>query len=368
MSRDEKVRKVSLFIGSLTGGGAERVTCNLANYLQENGCSVDVITMSDVSDTYKLNKGINRFYLLRKKERSNKIQDFIVRQKRLKQYVINNQDVDCYIVMLPITIFMLVRLRKFTNGKIIISDRCNPTSYNFIKKIMMKYSARRCDGLVVQTEEISRWYRGVKNKIIIPNAINKDIVFPKREKNEKRIVAVGRIEGQKNYPMLVKSFAIFSKEHPDYRLEIYGKGSQEESIRKLIEKYQLTGKIKLMGYVKNISERIANATCFVMTSNFEGMPNALIEAMCIGIPCIATDCDGGGARELMHNKKNGFLIDKNDVDGLVRSLNKIITDDGFANNISAESIKLRDKLSYEKIYNMWSGFIMRTIKEDDRYE
>ncbi len=366
MSRDEKVRKVSLFIGSLTGGGAERVTCNLANYLQENGCSVDVITMSDVSDTYKLNKGINRFYLLRKKERSNKIQDFIVRQKRLKQYVINNQDVDCYIVMLPITIFMLVRLRKFTNGKIIISDRCNHTSHNFIKKLMMKYSARRCDGLVVQTEEISRWYRGVKNKIIIPNAINKDIVFPKREKNEKRIVAVGRIEGQKNYPMLVKSFAIFSKEHPDYRLEIYGKGSQEKTIRKIIKKYGLVDKIKLMGYVDNISERIANAACFVMTSNFEGMPNALIEAMCIGIPCIATDCDGGGARELIRNKKNGVLVKKNDVDALVESLEKIVSDRQFAKDLSKESVGLRKQLSYERIYREWGKYVCCVISEEER--
>lgn len=363
----QRDKKISLFIGGLSGGGAERVACNLANYLFENGFLIDILTMSDVSDAYELDDGIKRICLLHKKERVNPVRNYFIRRKRLKQYLLNNQDVSCYIVMLPITIFMLLRLKRFTRSKIIIAERCNPNSYSFIKRQMMKYSAKRCDGLIVQTREISKWYEKIKikDKVIIPNAINRDVILPDRKSIDKKIVAVGRIEKQKNYPMLISAFAMFDKDYPDYRLEIYGRGSQEKSIRKLIEKKELTGKIKLMGYATDISERIADATCFVMTSNFEGIPNALIEAMCIGVPCIATDCDGGGAKELIHNGKNGILINKNDIKELTVSLDKIVADESFAKGLSAEAVKLRKELSYEKVYDMWSSFIMQIIEKDE---
>lgn len=350
-------QKITLFISSLSTGGAERVTCNLANYLFRNGCIVDVITMSNRNDTYALDEGITRVCLLDEKERSGKIKDFLVRRKRLKDYVVKNQNVSCYIVMLPVTIFMLIRLKKFTQSKIIISERVNPASYGLIKKIMVKYSAKRCDGLVVQTKEISDWYKNVKNKIIIQNAINEDVILPKRGRVEKRIVAVGRLEKQKNYPMLIRAFSAFNKNHPGYKLEIYGHGSEEKKLRRMVEKYGLSNKIIFMGYTKNVSEKIANAACFVMTSNYEGISNALIEAMCIGLPCVSTDSDGGGARELIENGKNGFLIKKNAVEDLVKTLNIIITEGGIVTEVSENAKKIKNTLASENIYREWLVFI-----------
>ena len=152
----------------------------MANYLNENGYNVDVLTMSNKRDAYKLDDEIKRINLLDEKERKGKINDTLIRMRRLKKYVKDNQNISCYIVMLPITIFMLIRLKKLTSGRIIISERNNPGSYKLYEKMIMRYAARRCDGLVVQTEEIGKWYKHVKNKVVIPNAINKDIVFPKR--------------------------------------------------------------------------------------------------------------------------------------------------------------------------------------------
>ena len=348
--------KITFFISSLTGGGAERVTSNLANYLVENNYDVTIITMSDVQDTYKKNKNIKRVYLINKNERKNKVKDFILRYKRLKKYVKNNQDVDCYIVMLPETIFMLSSLKKYISGKLIISERVNPKSYKFLKKIIMRYSAKKCDGLVVQTGEIGKWYKN-KNKIVIPNAINKNIIMKKSADSEKKIVAVGRLEKQKNYPMLIKAFNIFSKKYPDYILEIYGVGNEEKKLKQMVNEYKLQDKIIFKGYVNNISEHIYNSSIFVITSNFEGISNSLIEAMCIGLPCISTDCDGGGARELIKNNENGILIPKNDVLKLVQSMEKIIENPDFAKFISNNAKMLNNTLSYEKIYSKWLNYI-----------
>ena len=119
--------------------------------------------------------------------------------------------------MLPITIYLLVRLKKYIRGKVIISERNNPSTYKLYEKLIMKYASKRCDGLVVQTKVIGEWYSKNKNQIVIPNAVNKDISFSERKSSDlkDKIVAVGRLDKQKNYPMLLEGFKIFSSKHPE---------------------------------------------------------------------------------------------------------------------------------------------------------
>lgn len=364
MNKSSKKTKITLLIGSLTGGGAERVTCNLANYLYENGYEVNLITMSDVKDNYVLNENIDRTYLITKEERKNKISDSLVRYKKLKKYILKNKDVDCYIVMLPITILLLLSLRKYIHGKVIISERNNPSTYKLYEKIIMKYACKKCDGLVVQTKTIGEWYPN-KNQVVIPNAINKNISFSLRNSYtiENKIVAVGRLDRQKNYQMLLEGFYKFSLKYPDYKLEIYGKGPQETMLKKIVNKYSMENKVSFMGYVKEVDKKICDAKVFVMTSIFEGMPNSLIEAMCMGVPCISTDCDGGGAKELIKNNENGILIEKNNVDALVNALEKIISDNDFAEKIGNNAKKLKDRLSYNIIYSEWKHYINNIIQK-----
>ena len=362
MSKTGTGNRITLLINSLSGGGAERVTCNLANYLFKKGNRVDVITLSNKDDTYELNDGVRRICLLDESEQTNKLHNLWTKWKRLKKYVMEHQNVDCYITMLPISVFMLTRLRKYIKGKVIVSDRANPSSYSKINRYMMDYGVKRCDGLVVQTKEISEWYKDIENKVIIPNAINPDIVFPKNVKVEKKIVAVGRFTKQKNYPMLIEAFSRFSKKHPDFSLELYGKGCEEGNMRVIVSGLGLDKKVKFMGYVKNISENIASATCFAMASNYEGMSNALIEAMCIGLPCVVTDCDGGGASDLIKNMENGILIKKGDVDAMVSGLCQIVEDDSLRRKLSKNAQTLREELNPEKIYEIWSKYVIRVIE------
>lgn len=354
-------KRISLFISGLSGGGAERVTVNLANYLYKVGYQVDVITMSNKNDTYVLDKGVKRICLLDEGERTNRLQNFLVRDKRLKRYIINNKDIECYIAMLPITIFMLMRFKKFTKSRVIISERIDPKSYSLIKKIMMKHSAKKCDGLVVQTKEIGDWYNFVKDKTVIPNAINDDVDVSRRGRIERKIVAVGRLEKQKNYPMLIEGFSLFSTKHPEYKLEIYGQGSQESLLRRIVAERNLDKKILFKGYTKNIAKNVSTAACFITTSNYEGMPNALIEAMCMGVPCIATDSDGGGARELIDNFKNGILIKKGAIDELVAGLERIASDNDFSEKIGNNAKKMNQDLAPGRIYGMWNNYITEVM-------
>ncbi|MBR3252633.1 glycosyltransferase [Candidatus Saccharibacteria bacterium] len=355
-------RKITLVISQLFGGGAERVTCNLANYLDRNGYKIDIITMAESKDAYKINDGVKEICLLRNSERRNVVFNNILRHKRLKQYVKTHRDISCYVTMLSLPSFILTSLRKNISGNIIVSERCNPSTNSFLNGIMMKYAIERCDGLVVQTKEIANWYKDVDNKAIIPNAINEDVRLPKRSYIEKKIVAVGRLEKQKNYPMLIRAFAVLSEYHPDYKLEIYGKGSQEKKLKNMVKKYKLGDKVLFEGYVKDVSERIADATCFAMTSDYEGISNALIEAMCIGMPCVVTDSDGGGAKGLITDNINGFIIRKGDINELLAKMNLIISDNKKANCLANNAKKIRKQLSSEVIYADWLSFIKQTME------
>ncbi len=349
--------KIALLIGSLTGGGAERVTCNLANYLNEKGYDVTLITMIDIKDTYELNDGVNRCFLLKNNERKHLYRDYKKRFKNMKDYLYNNQDLNCLIVMLPITILLAVLLKKYTKAKLIISERNNPNSYKFYEKLIMRYASTKCDGLVVQTKKIGEWYSNDCNKVIIPNAINKGVAFDDSKEKYNKIIAVGRLEKQKNYPMLLKAFVEISKKLPNYILEIYGDGKEKKYLVNMVKKLNIEEKVIFKGYVKDPFKCIRNAKLYILTSNYEGMPNSLIEAMCNGLPCISTDCDGGGASDLINNGVNGVLIKKNDVDALIKWSIEILNNDIFRKKISKNAIELRTRLSYNQIYSEWERYI-----------
>ncbi len=361
ISNNDKPPRIVIINNHLIGGGAERVVCNLANYLCKKGYNINVVSAVGKKGSYALDEKINKTYLMDGFFSKRKIKYLHEKYKRFKQYIRTHRDVSCYIVMMPLNAFMITRIRRLTSASIIISERNDPSSHNIRERLMMRYATKRCDGLVVQTSTISQWYKNVKKKIVIPNAINNDMVFSSRKKIEKKIVTVARLEKQKNYPLLISAFSIFNKKHPEYVLEIYGQGSQEKMIKELIKKHNLVDKVRLMGFVEDVHSHISNAECFVLSSDYEGMPNALIEAMCIGLPCISTDCDGGGAKELIKHRKNGLLVQKGGINEMATAMTEIIENKKLRENLSTEAKKLKHELDREIIYDKWISFINQVI-------
>lgn len=353
--------KITFFIGSISGGGAERMTCNLANFLVEHGHEVTILTMSDVRDTYLLNKKIKRRFLITAVERKNFVYDNILRYKRLG-YFMKTCACDCYVVLLPITIVMMLLQRCCTTTPIIASERNNPESYSRIMKLILKFVANKADAWVFQTEEALSWYDNLrKKKIIIPNAINPEFLKPLYKGTRKcEVVAVGRLDKQKNYELLIEAFAIISKKHPDYKLRIFGQGPKEHDLRVLVASLGLSDSIIFEGYVNDISARIEASSLYIMTSNYEGMPNSLMEAMALGIPCISTDCPAGGPKFLIQNGVNGILIKVNDRDSLVNSIELLLNDQELSKKMGENASKIRVRLHPKIIYGQWEQFLKET--------
>ena len=356
---------ITVFIDSLGGGGAERVACNLLNFLAERGHQATALTMSDTTDGYFLSDKVKRIVLLPQNERKNKIHDFILRYKRLRNYVKNSKG-EQYVVMLPRTTIFLLWFKKLCTGRMIASERADPSIYPKYIKFLLKIFGKRADAWVFQTKAAQAWYQGIaKRSIIIPNAINPAFIRPLYTGERKQqVVAAGRLTEQKNFALLIRAFAKIAPKFPEHKLVIYGKGNLLDSLKSLANELSVGERVEFPGYVDNMPEALEKADMFVLSSDYEGMPNALMEAMALGLPCVSTDCGGGGAKFLIQDGENGLLVPKNDVEALANAMETILTDEDLAKKLGENSRKLQEALAPEKIYGKWEDFIAK-IQEDN---
>lgn len=201
--------------------------------------------------------------------------------------------------------------------------------------------------------------------LIIPNAVSEYFIND-NENAEKGnyILGVGRFTEQKNFPLLIKAFSKISDSYPDLKLIICGDGKLRQTYVDLISTLGLDGRVELPGQIKDIRSVMLKAKIFVLSSDYEGIPNALIEAMACGAPCISTDCLGGGARLLIKDGYNGLIVPPDDTDRLAQALSYIMENDDFSNHISENAKKISDDFSPENIYSQWENFINTVSKNN----
>lgn len=356
--------KISMFIGGLTGGGAERVLCNLANYLDNHGHDVSMIAMSETKEQYELNQNVKVTYLLNLKERKNKFNGLFKRIHRLKK-CLKTSDAEAYVVFLPVTIAFMLFFRRLIKAPVVASERCDPAVYSKSEKFLMKHYGKRADLWVFQTEDAAKWYESIaKKSVVIPNAINPAFIRePYLEVKEKSIVAAGRLCEQKNFTLLIEAFSQVSDEFSDYKLKIYGKGPLESQLKELVDNKGLSDRVEFMGYVDNMPEQLEKASLFVLSSDFEGMPNALMEAMALGLPCVSTDCPCGGPKFLIKDRENGLLVPVNDVEAMSSAIKEMLANEELQNTCSNNARNIVETLRPEVIYSHWEEVIEEAVRE-----
>lgn len=350
--------KVAFYISDLSHGGAQRVIVNLANAFMNNGHDVYVLTTSASDWEYKLEAGVKRIILESKARAKNAIIRNIKRITKLRN-VCKEIKPDTLISFMTEQNVRAAVATKGLDIKTILSVRCHPQGgyKNNKSKIITKLLYRLSDGVIFQTKETQACYpKSVQRKSrIIMNQV--DSKFFKIQQGEgEYYVALGRLEKQKNYPMMINGFSEFIKEYPGEKLRIYGVGKQEDNLKELIKELGAENNIFMMGSTDDVPSVLKNAKGFVMTSDFEGMPNSLLEAMASGLPCISTDCAGGGARAVIGNGE-GILIPVNDTKALTEALIKITKDEDFKNLLIEKSKKKSLEFLPEKIYKDWEDYV-----------
>ena len=229
----------------------------------------------------------------------------------------------------------------------------------FIKKI------KKSDSFVFQTKEqrIEHNLENEPNAYVIHNPIKSDLPQPYEGTRNKTIVNFCRMSPQKNLLLLIKAFEQLHKEFPDYTLELYADTDDPKTIeyRNELTSYiagqKLEKSVFLLPPSSDIHNIILDSAMFVSSSDYEGISNSMIEAMAIGLPCVCTDCGGGGAREMITDGENGLLVPVGDVMALKNAMARMISEEGLAEKCSKNAAKIRDTHSIEKISEKWLDVI-----------
>ncbi len=219
-------------------------------------------------------------------------------------------------------------------------------------------------GIVSQTNYTADCFNklGVSNVQVIGNPLSLSTPVYNGERNNK-IVNFCRISKEKRLDLLINAFSVFHKEFPEYCIDIYGNivtQAEEEhrtELLTLIKSLNLTACVKIHNARKDIHEVVKDAAMFISTSTFEGLSNTMIEAMALGLPCICTDCDGGGAREYIEDGTNGLLIPKDDENALIEAMKKFAKDRAFAEQCGQNAAAVREQLEINNIVSQWQNVI-----------
>lgn len=330
---------------NLNDGGAERVIANLSNHLIRNNYDVSIITPCEDAKDYFVNAQINRYYYDDEKiQKRNRILRVWLRIKYVRE-VCRTNHIDVLIAFLPGAINYACLATRRIPTKLIVSERNDPsrTYPNIFKRLIGNIEFLMSDYAVFQTEDAQSWFaKGVQKKsTIISNLVADEFYHVQREGRQyKRIITCGRLTAQKNQKLLVSAFALVHNQFPDWQLHIYGEGELHNELQQQIDSLQMQGAIKICGSVIDVPNVLRTADIFVLCSDYEGAPNALMEAMAAGVPCISTDCPCGGPKYLFQENKNGLLVPLQNTQALASAIVRIIKDDNLACQI-ADSGKQR---------------------------
>lgn len=360
--------KVMFCTSSMGKGGAERVISILSNDFVKNN-KVSILINTDKNIAYELDKKINIITLDKKYYKNNLIRN-IYRISQTKK-ILKKEKPDIIVSFLPMPSFRILIANKKTKIPVIISDRNDPKQEykSKLSNRLMNWLYPKASGFVFQTNEQKEYFKNdiQQRSIIIFNPINDSFLETKDisiEEKENVIINVGRLVPQKNQRMLINAFAKVSKKHPQYKLKIFGDGPLKEELQEQINKLNINNKVFLCGIADNIKEELEKAKIFVLSSDYEGMPNALIEAMAVGCAVISTDCPCGGPKELIKSKENGILISLKNEEELVKNIDDLIANEEDIKVMGKNAKKIKDMLNTDSILNQWKNYIKEIYRKN----
>ena len=266
---------------------------------------------------------------------------------------------------------MAILTSRFLSIPVVVSVRGEPKEeyYSRFLRGAAMLLFPMADGVVLQSRRSADFFSQSvrKRAVILPNSIHpafmREVYAGEREK---KIVAVGRVDANKNHMMIIKAFASLAERYPDYELVIYGEGELRSRLLEQVREMGLQDRVHLPGSISDVADAIYKASVFVLSSNSEGMPNTLMEAMALGIPSIATDCPCGGPAELIEDGVNGLLTEVDNWKKMEENLQKIMNNKKFANKLSRNAAKIQEKLNPDLINAKWEDYFCRVMERKGR--
>ncbi len=367
--------KITMVISSLGAGGAERVLVGIANHWQAAGHRVTIITYVGGESFYPLVAGVVHRALPADRVVYGLIGlpvralSFVRRIARLRQAIIQTAP-DKIVSFVDKTNVLTLLACSGLSYDIVISERTNPRYYpiGHIQSLLRQWLYRHAKVLVIQTRSLLDWAAGYvrpEQIAVIPNALDQArvqaIVQAIQSAGQqtvtlpvwgKRIIAMGRLSAEKGHDLLLTACAPVLQQYPDWGLEIIGDGPLRARLQQLSHELGIADRVHFYGQLKHPFEVMAGADVYVLPSRVEGFPNALLEAMGLGLPVVSFDCPSGPSDLIAHGE-NGLLVAPEDVAQMSQALVSLIQDEALRQRLGTHARYVLDSYAEERIMHRW---------------
>ena len=350
--------KLAFFVDKVSFGGGERILQTLISEFAKLG--YDLILYTYNKEWFNITGTTYEVKIL-----SCPPLGFIGKLKSIIELcpILKKDKPDCIIVFALNILEAVIFAALISKIPVITSERVDPRFLptSILHRKFKKIVYYLCSGIVFQTDAVRNLfsYKIQQKSVVIPNMIMDDLPDICSVRN-KEIVAVGRLSSEKNFVLLIEVFSLLNRK--DYKLSIYGDGPDREKLEKLIASLNMKDYIFLKGRVNQVVDYIKNADIFVLASMHEGMPNALIEAMAMGLACVATDVPSKGCQVIINNKINGLLVPVQNKESLLKAITYYINNNEIKKTIQQEASNVRKTNSKDVIIPQWIEYIHQVIK------
>jgi glycosyltransferase involved in cell wall biosynthesis len=255
-----------------------------------------------------------------------------------------------------------------TKIPVISSERNDPRSMSAMRKVLRHLFLPHTDWLVVQTKKIKVYFppKLQAKTSIIYNPVNDHVFHLGEVKKTDSIISVARLYPQKNQKIMIDAFAKIANEFPAYNLIIFGEGPMRGDLEEQLQNLQMQQRIFLPGRSQNVIDEMNKSKLFCLSSDYEGMSNSMIEAVCVGLPIVSTCVSG--TEELVNAGKNGLLVECGNSDALAAAMKNILTDDGKMKAYSEYSKGMGEIFKLDNIVNQWLMVIKKVINKKSKNE
>lgn len=350
---------IAIVTRNMGAGGAERVISQLIHQWSDMGVQCSLVSMYPEKPFYTVPDTTGCYDIPSFSDNYNldKLRKYACLRKQIRQI---GPDV---VLAMPeeIGIFVILALAG-TGIPVVVSERNNPwvMPNKKITRILRQLAYPSVDGLIFQTKNAASFFPESQQKkgIVLPNPLDcSRLPEPNLAQREKTVVSAGRLEPQKNFPLLINAFGQFHRSHPEYKLVIYGEGRERTRLESLAGEKLPEGSWSMPGRVGDLPARIGKGGIFVLSSDYEGVPNVLIEAMAMGTPCVSTDCAPGGAASLIRTGENGILVPLGDANALADAMGTMADHPEQAARMAAEAVNIRQELDADVVCRNWLAFL-----------
>lgn len=371
--RNIPMQKIAFHLNSLQQGGAERVVSNLANRFAKEGYEIVIATEWYGTDEFALDQKVRRVHvgLTKEDENRSRISKMLRRIWYLRRFM-KKEKPDVVVAFTRGVLYRALAAGIGTGIPVVISVRTDPVGHYDKKadKLRIPLLFPHAAGCVFQTEGAKAFFAPYlqENSRIILNPLNpKYVGVPEPAVRTKDVVQSGRLVDFKNQPMLIRAFLKVHEKHPDYTLKIYGPDSKDgtkEILESIIHENHAEDFVKLMGGSNTLEKDLADAALYAFSSDWEGLPNALMEAMALGLPVVSTDCPCGGPKTLIEDGVNGLLVPIMDEKAMTDGILRLIEDRELAERLGREARKISERANEDAVFEQWQTYLQECCKKN----